>query len=259
MRTLATMFIGILSAGILSMGTAFSAEPYPVRPIRMIVGFAPGGGTDLTARPVAQKLSRAARSAGHRRESPRRRRQHRHRAGGEGGARRLYASHGHHCRARDQSQPIWQSEVRSRNRPRAGDPGGGRHQRARAPPLRAGELGEGADRARQGEIAFAAFLRQHPARPPAMVDRLQPRHGRAGTPPAAASASDFAGGQAIYSATTPFWKPPPVGAAPRRCWPPRRALGPFQTLPRSEVLTVLTSNRNALLFLDLCNHLPVHR
>ena len=29
MKALATVFIGILSAGILSMGTAFSAEPYP--------------------------------------------------------------------------------------------------------------------------------------------------------------------------------------------------------------------------------------
>ncbi|MFL6563947.1 MAG: tripartite tricarboxylate transporter substrate binding protein [Burkholderiales bacterium] len=52
MNALATVFLGILS-----IGSAFSAEPYPVRPIRMIVGFAPGGGTDLTARPVAQKLS----------------------------------------------------------------------------------------------------------------------------------------------------------------------------------------------------------
>ena len=42
---------------LVSFETAIAAEPYPVRPIRMIVGFAPGGGTDLTARPVAQKLS----------------------------------------------------------------------------------------------------------------------------------------------------------------------------------------------------------
>jgi len=52
MKALETVFIGILS-----LGTAFAADPYPVKPIRMIVGFAPGGGTDLTARPVAQKLS----------------------------------------------------------------------------------------------------------------------------------------------------------------------------------------------------------
>jgi tripartite-type tricarboxylate transporter receptor subunit TctC len=32
------------------------AQDYPNKPIRMIVGFAPGGGTDTTARPIAQRL-----------------------------------------------------------------------------------------------------------------------------------------------------------------------------------------------------------
>ena len=36
--------------------TAF-AQNYPARPIRMILGFAPGGSTDLVARVVAQKMS----------------------------------------------------------------------------------------------------------------------------------------------------------------------------------------------------------
>lgn len=39
--------------------SALAQSAYPTKPIRMLVGYAPGGGTDLTARVIAQKLDEA--------------------------------------------------------------------------------------------------------------------------------------------------------------------------------------------------------
>ena len=52
------MRIAVCAAALLA-GSSVLAQPYPSKPIRIIVGFAPGGGTDVTARAVVQELSDA--------------------------------------------------------------------------------------------------------------------------------------------------------------------------------------------------------
>jgi tripartite-type tricarboxylate transporter receptor subunit TctC len=51
------LFLGLLAGMVLSVAAAASAQSYPTKPIRVMVGFGPGGVADLTCRVVAQKLS----------------------------------------------------------------------------------------------------------------------------------------------------------------------------------------------------------
>ena len=55
-RTRTAIAALLLGAAACSSGVAI-AQAYPAKPVRILVGFAPGGGTDIMARTVAAKLS----------------------------------------------------------------------------------------------------------------------------------------------------------------------------------------------------------
>jgi tripartite-type tricarboxylate transporter receptor subunit TctC len=54
MKGIATIILGALLTGL---GHAAAAQTYPVKPIRIISPFPPGGGNDILSRAIAQKLT----------------------------------------------------------------------------------------------------------------------------------------------------------------------------------------------------------
>src|SRR4051794_9209850 len=44
-------------AALLLAATLASAQPYPAKPVRIVVPFPPGGGVDIVSRAVSEKLS----------------------------------------------------------------------------------------------------------------------------------------------------------------------------------------------------------
>ena len=50
---------GFLLAAFIALSHSDFAQTWPSRPVTLIVPFAPGGTTDIVARPLAQKLSEA--------------------------------------------------------------------------------------------------------------------------------------------------------------------------------------------------------
>jgi len=63
MNALMVRISGAAAAGVMlfaaAAAAASSAAGYPLRPVRIVVPYSPGGGTDFTARAVAQKLTAA--------------------------------------------------------------------------------------------------------------------------------------------------------------------------------------------------------
>ena len=145
------------AALILALAASVSAQDYPTKPIRMIIPFPPGGGSDVTGRVCATELWASAWETGDRRQPRRRGRRHRLRACGQCAEGWLYAVDGV-ARAHGQSvalrpeRPLRSDQVLCTGRRHCGEPGhaGGQSRRC-------GQFGGGFGRAREATAGKAAI------------------------------------------------------------------------------------------------------
>src|SRR3954468_5582302 len=50
-------FASLVAVGLAALSTTAQAQNYPTKPVRLVLPLAAGGGTDVLARPIAQRLS----------------------------------------------------------------------------------------------------------------------------------------------------------------------------------------------------------